>query len=202
MKIEIVNRGIKDRTVDSILIKMLEYFTETNAERANSIKEKSEYKPLLIELINYLEVGLKSKFSLNFNVLISEHPCYALKYEKQSIMILKYNSFEILIFKTPPIAIPTLLFKALSEDENTAVDKYIQERGQLVKSENLKVIRYNNKSLLDSKFKKLEQFTEGNILNIVIRAIGYYLKCCNEKEIARFPLFIQNDLSSKDGDYE
>jgi hypothetical protein len=181
---------------------MLEYFTEKNADRGAAIKDKNEYKPLFLELINYLEIGLKSKFSINFNVLVSEYPCYALKYEKQAIMILKYNSFEILIFKTPPIAIPTMLFKALSDEEKIAVYKYIQEKADSLKNEHLKILRYHNKSLLDSKLKKLEQFTESCILDTVTKSIGYYLKCCNEKEIARFPLFIQNELSYKDGDYE
>jgi hypothetical protein len=134
--------------------------------------------------------------------LVSEHPCYALKYEKQAIMILKYNSFEIVIFKTPPIAIPTMLFKYLTDDEKAQVAKFIEEKELTLTNEHLKVIRYSNKSLLDSKYKKLEQFTEKCILDIIIKSIGYYLKCCNEKEIARFPLFIQNELSSRDGDYE
>ena len=89
MKFEILNRQFKDKNIENLIIKMFEYFAVENCERAEKIKKtknKEEILKMLKELADYVESGLKKKFSENFIVLISEHPNYAMKYERHYLL--------------------------------------------------------------------------------------------------------------------
>ena len=120
MKFEIQNRQFKDKTIENVIIKMFEYFAVTNSERAEKIKKsdknKEETLEMLRELVEYIEFGLKRKFSENFVVLINDNPNYAIKYEKNYLLGLKYLTYEIIIGKTPFICVPST-FKKVSEVE-------------------------------------------------------------------------------------
>jgi hypothetical protein len=131
MKFDILNRQFKDKNIENIIIRMFEFFATTNAERAERIK-KSKNREELIEmmkdLVNYIESGLKKKFSENFIVLISEHPNYALKYEKHYLLGVKYGTFEIIITKTPFICVPGRYTKTLKQEEVKEIEKFYEEK--------------------------------------------------------------------------
>jgi hypothetical protein len=131
MKFEILNRKFKDKSIENIVIRMFEYFAAINVERAEKIKKnknREELIDMMKELANYVEAGLKKKFSENFIVLISEHPNYALKYEKHYLLGLKYCNFEIIITKSPFICVPGQFSKTLNKEEIEQIDKFYEEK--------------------------------------------------------------------------
>lgn len=128
MKFEIIKKEFKDKKIESIIIKMFEFFATLNSTRAASCKSKDEISELLSELVEYIETGLKDKFSENFIVLISEHPNYALKYERNYFLNLKYQNFDILVMKAPFICIPGKFYKSLKPEELTSIDNYHNEK--------------------------------------------------------------------------
>ncbi len=131
MKFEILNRQFKDKNIENLIIKMFEYFAVENCERAEKIKKtknKEETLKMLKELADYVESGLKKKFSENFIVLISEHPNYAMKYERHYLLGLKYFDYEIIITKTPFICVPGKFSKILKEEEKKEIESYYEEK--------------------------------------------------------------------------
>lgn len=133
MKFEIVNRQFKDQNIENVIIKMFEYFATINAERFHKNKQnknKDELILILKDLAIYVESGLKKKFSLNFLVLISEHPNYAVKFEKNYFLGLRYKTFEIIVMKSPFICIPGKFSKNsdYSEEAKLQVTKYYEEK--------------------------------------------------------------------------
>lgn len=133
MKFEIINRQFKDKTIETLIIKMFEYFATINAERLEKCKQsksKEELLAILKDLAVYVESGLKKKFSVNFIVLISEHPNYAVKFEKFYFLGLKYKNFEIIVMKSPFICIPGKFSKysSLKEEEKNKITKFYEEK--------------------------------------------------------------------------
>jgi hypothetical protein len=203
MKFEIVNKSIQDRNVDNMIIKMLQYFSQKYSDKAKEIKDKHDLKIILLELINYLEIGLKSKYSINFCVLVSEYPCYALKYEKKSLFILKYQNYEILIFKPPVISIPGLFNSKLDKNQIEQLQEYIKENENCLIKQHIKIFKYFNKSLIEINQTGFEKFNEKLMLDVVVKNIGYFQLFCNsEKEISKLALSIQNDISNLDEEYK
>lgn len=131
MKFDILKRQFKDKNIENIIIKMFEFFATTHLERAEKIKKtknREELIEMMKDLNNYIESGLKQKFSENFIVLISEHPNYALKYEKNYLLGLKYGNFEIIITKSPFICVPGKFTKSLKPEEVKEIENFYEEK--------------------------------------------------------------------------
>lgn len=132
MKFEIQNRQFKDKSIENVIIKMFEYFAVTNNERAEKIKKsdknKEETIEMLKDLVEYVEFGLKRKFSENFVVLINDNPNYAIKYEKHYLLGLKYLTYEIIICKTPFICVPSLFKKESEVEKLVEIEKFYNEK--------------------------------------------------------------------------
>ena len=133
MKFEIVNRQFKDMNVQNMIVKMVEYFATLNHDRLDKNKpgkNREELLTMLTELANYVESGLKKKFSLNFNVLVSEYPNYAVKFEKNYMIAFKFLNFEVLVIKSPFICIPGRFGKSNPSipDLNEKIEKFFQSR--------------------------------------------------------------------------
>ena len=131
MQFEIVSRQFKDNSMQGLIVKIFEYFATINTIRAEKIKKsknREELIKLMSEMVVYVEQGLKKKLSENFFVLVSEQPNYALKYEKNYLLGLKYGIFDILILKSPFICIPMKFVKALKFEEQEEINKFCEEK--------------------------------------------------------------------------
>lgn len=131
MKFQILKKEFKDNKIGDMIYRMLEYFATVNAERVEKNKQnknREELLGILQDLANYVESGLKKKFSQNFVVLISEHPNYAIKYERHYFLGVKYLNFEIIILKTPFICIPARFMKKLKEEDKMKIHQFYQDR--------------------------------------------------------------------------
>jgi hypothetical protein len=132
MKFEIVKNTINDANMNSLIIKMFEYFISINQERtekAKKSKNKEDFQNLMTDLLNYVEIGLQKKYSENFNVLINKHPNYALKYEKNTLLGLKSDKQDIIIFKPPYIAIRGQFKKEnYTEEENVLYESFQKDK--------------------------------------------------------------------------
>jgi hypothetical protein len=131
MHFNLVSQRFKDKSMQGLIVKMFEYFVSTNALRIQKIKKtknREDLNSILSELIEYVERGLKKKFSMNFIVLASENPNYAIKYEKHYFLAFKFGNFDIIILKTPFICIPARFYKSLKTDQVEEVNKYYEEK--------------------------------------------------------------------------
>ena len=120
MKFEILNKRFKDKTIEALIIKMFEYFATINSSRVTTLKKsknKEDMHNLLNDLCEYIETGLKKKFSENFIVLINDTANYAMKYDKNYFLALKYLQYSIIIVKIPYICVPSTFMKNLNEEE-------------------------------------------------------------------------------------
>ena len=127
MKFEIINKRFKDKTIEALIIKMFEYFATVNSSRVASsknTKSKEEIHMVLRDLCEYIEKGLTSKFSENFMVMINDSPNYALKYDKNYFLALKYLHYSIIIVKIPHICVPGTFYKQMNEEEIQKQDEY------------------------------------------------------------------------------
>lgn len=131
MKFEIVSKKFKDKTIEALVIKMFEYFATMNMQREESCrksKNKQDMIELLEDLCEYVENGLRKKFSDNFVVLINDTPNYAVKYDKNYFLALKYLHYNIIIIKIPYICVPGTFRKNLSEEELKKEDEFYNEK--------------------------------------------------------------------------
>lgn len=114
MKFEIVTNKNKEKNITSLIVKMFQYMSSIYSPMEEEYL-KTKNKPKLLEMLKnickYVESGLIEKLSYNYCVLISENPYFALKYDSKYLMILKYNSYEIVILRTPYICIATKFSK-------------------------------------------------------------------------------------------
>ena len=93
MKIDIVRNRIKDPQKFQLILKTFEYFSSINFSREESLiksNDKEGIIKLLFDLINYIEPGLRKRFSENYNILITENATYALKFDPKEFLGLKY----------------------------------------------------------------------------------------------------------------
>ncbi len=131
MHFNLVSQKFKDKSMQALIVKMFQYFESINALRMEKIKKsknKEEIFSLLSDLIEYIEKGLKKKFSVNFLVLASENSNYAIKYDKYYFLGFKYGNFDIIILKTPFICIPGRFYKSLKQDQLEEIKKYSEEK--------------------------------------------------------------------------
>jgi hypothetical protein len=131
MKFQIVSKKFRDKTIEALILKMFEYFITINAQREESIrksKNKEEMKNLLKELCEYVENGLRKKFSENFVVMINDTPNYAVKYDKYYFLALNYLNYSIIIIKVPYICVPGTFMKNLKGEELKALEEFNAEK--------------------------------------------------------------------------
>jgi hypothetical protein len=131
MKFEIVSKKFKDKTIEALVIKMFEYFATINSQREESAKKsknKQDIFDLLEDLCEYVETGLRKKFSDNFVVFINDSPNYAMKYDKNYFLALKYLHFNIIIIKFPYICVPGTFRKNPTEEELKKEEEFYSEK--------------------------------------------------------------------------
>ncbi len=213
MKFQIGVRGMKDKSVEGTIMKTFEYFATINYERSVEVEKrnnKSEVKDLLQELVNYVELGLKKKFSINFTVIISNCPNYAVKYEKGCLLSLSYSHYEIIIFRVPYITIPSKFHKvALTDKEQNSVTsrKALLTEGLISKNDNaLNVISYYLKVKGNEIKYSPSSFTKEFLSDIVMKNISYCCEKVNDGSkgkdfISTLVQSIQYDLSDISKDY-
>jgi len=131
MKLEIITRQFRDLKIENMIIKMFEYYLSTNLHRLDEnkpTKNREEVLKFLEDLVNYVESGLKKKFSINFIVLISENPNYAVKFEKGYFLGLKFLNFDIIIIKCPFICIPGRFYKTINEEIIKKMEMFLEAK--------------------------------------------------------------------------
>jgi len=131
MKFTLVNKRFRDKTIEALILRMLEYFITINEQREESIrksKNKEDMHNFLKELCDYVENGLKKKFSENFVIIINDTPNYAIKYDKNYFLALSYLHYSIIIMKVPYICVPGTFSKNIKSEEIKAVDEYYAEK--------------------------------------------------------------------------
>jgi hypothetical protein len=131
MKFEITKRNFRDTKIENLIIDMFKFYFHSNQEKIEKIaksKDKEDLQLMLKELCDYVENGLKKKFSQNFTVLVNEHPNYAVKYERGYLLSLKYGNYDILIFKAPFICVPGLYSKEFINDEKNLIEEYEKKK--------------------------------------------------------------------------
>jgi hypothetical protein len=202
MNFEIIKDNFKDTTIKVFIVNLLKFFNQTNEERISKIKDKGEKIKILQELVNYMESGLRAKYSLNFNVFVNEYPSYALKYESKSILILRHETFDLLVYRNPNICIPTKYIKDEKHNKHEEIEKYLNEKSESLKNEHIKVIKYFNKSTVDEKLINLKFWDDKKLLEIILKNIAYFTVVCDGKDITDLALPIQYDLSNEQQEYE
>ena len=205
MKLEIVSKQFNDKSTETIIIKSFEYFITMNKEKYENLPKKDNGKKDLssffTDMAEYIEVGLKKQYSMNFNIIISETPVYCLKYEKGCVLILKVDDFEILVFKTPYICVPGKFIKNTIEGEKFD-KKYNQILKAIGKEENYKVLDFYIKEKND--LSNITSVNLDKIKEIIFKNITY----CNEeygtnekKYLTYLSQSIQYDLGLLFNDY-
>lgn len=202
---------MKDTNLETTIMKTLEYYATINHAKAEQIEKrmiKEEIYALLQDLVEYLETGLKKKFSINLNVIITENPNYALKYEKGCLLSFQYLNYEILIYKVPYITIPNIKFskKALSlEEEASFVNRTEILRKCLLNSENYLMLNFCSKSEKYNLIKNYNSktFSQDSITDLIFKNIAYCLEQKVEKALFLPTLSqaIQFDLAAIHKDY-
>jgi hypothetical protein len=202
MEFKIITDSLNDSNIKVFIENMLKFFEQTELERITKLKDKEEKIKLFQNLVDYLESGLKSKYSTNFNVFVNEYPSYVLKYEKRSMLILKHESFDIIIYKTPHTCIPGKFIKGLDEEQQIEIDKFLNEKRDLLANEHIKLIRYYNKLSNDDRLVSLKQWDEKRLFDIVISNIAYFSIVSNGKDTTDLAQSIQFDLFKESKEYE
>lgn len=178
MKLEILSKKFADKSTESIIIKSFEYFITINKEKYENLPKKENGKKdlssILSEMSEYIEVGLKKQYSMNFNVLISAEPIYCLKYERNCVLILKIEEYEVLVFKTPYICIPNKFIKKAVDKEKieTHYSNLIKTIG---KDDNYKVLDFYIKEKND--LSGISNINENSMKELLFKNIAY----CNEE---------------------
>jgi hypothetical protein len=201
MDFKIITDSFQDTTIKVFIVNMLKFFEQNNTERISKLKDKEEKIKLFQDLVDYIESGLKSKYSLNFNIFINEYPSYVLKYEKKSMLILRYESFDFIVFKTPHTCIPAKFIKQLDDKQVTGIEKYLTEKRESLANDNLKLIKYYNKSM-NGGFDQLKQWDDKKLQEVVLNNIAYFTVATEGKDITDLALAIQYDLSKESKEYE
>lgn len=197
MKFEIISRSMKDPSLGNTIIKTFEYFATLHKTRAEQIEKKpnkSELSSLMQDLVNYVETGLKKKYSINFNVLISEMANYAIKYEKGCLLSLRYLNFSILIYKTPFICIPSKFIKPdLTEPQLSQVKETFERiNSTFLTAENYLMLQYATKQ----GRSVLKSITQDDITRIIFQNVSHCVETSDEKDfLASLTQGIQYDLS-------
>ena len=210
MKFEIVSRQFKEKTIENLIIKMFEYFSTIESDRAERLtkyKDKQGILTLLKELADYIENGLRKKFSENVVVLITQDPNYAIKFEKGYLLGLKYDKFEIIIFKSPFICIPTKFHKILKQEEKEKVDLFYSQWEKEMKDKMIVTLNYYNKYYnvisLTKEIEKLKEYDENFFKEIIIRNVGYLnLYTGKERNLNKLACGIQYDIFMLDREYK
>lgn len=208
MKFKIVSKAFTDKSLENTIIKTMEYFASINKEKSdkivnkqnNQINKEAAYS-LLQELVDYVEVGLKKLYSMNFNVLVTETPNYALKFEKGCFLSLNYLDFVILVYKTPFICVPGKFMRA-------TLDSVKEKEVSTTKNLLIKTL-LNETNYLMLNFSKVEnnkafiKLTQDDITNMIFDNIAY---CCVMHEedkdfLGILAQSIQSDMSFKHSDF-
>ena len=197
MRIDIIRNRIKDPKMFEILIKTFEYFGSIQNDREEILvknKDKEGIIKLLFELINYIEPAIKRKFSENLNIIISENGNYALKFDPKYFLGLKYNNYDILLFKTPHICVPSLFNRKIL---NESLTKDVQNAITDLNKENIaRCFKINNFT------SKEEKITSDVLLESIIENIAFYsVNHTEDKDISALCQLIQFDLSQKTDNY-
>ena len=196
MRIDIVRNRFKDPQKFQIILKTFEYFAATNFSREEALskaKDKEGIVQLLFDLINYIEPGLKKKFSVNFNVVISENGTYAIKFDSKEFLGLKYGNYDILVFKSPYICIPSKFYKKeLNEDEKVKTQEAIADLKKANFLRCFKLINFNSKE---------DKMTEDFVGELVLEAVAFQSVVYDDKDLSLLAQLIQNDLSFKTDNY-
>ncbi len=196
MKIDIVRNRLKDPQKFQLILKTFEYFAATNSTREEALvksKNKEGMIQLLFDLINYIEPGLKKKFSQNFNVLIAENGTYAIKFDPKEFLGLKYGVFDIIVYKTPYICIPSQFYKKEPKEEE---QKMIQEAISDLKKANFlrcfRLVNFNSKE---------DKITEDLLGEVILEAVAFQSVVFPDKDLSSLAQLIQNDLAHKSDNY-
>lgn len=211
MKIKIGLKEIKDKSIEIDVLKSFEYFATINNEKAIEIEKRNnspEIISLLEELSDYIEYGLKKKYSTNINIIISDSPNYAIKFEKGFLMSFSYLKYEIILFKIPYITIQSKFRKQeLKEDQDHMNEK---EKLNKILSENLIYnVKYYFNRETNNKIKNKSLLTVEFLYNLIINNIieASHLKTIKNKNKEKFDFLcflstsIQYDLSNRDKEY-
>lgn len=200
MKFEIISRSMKDQSLGSTIIKTLEYFATIHKDRSEQIERKPN-KPdlaaLMQDLVDYLETGLKKKYSINFNVLVSDMANYAIKFEKGCLLSLRYLNFSILIYKTPFICIPSKFLKPdLKQNElDRLSESFKRIEANFLTAENYLMLQYATKR----ERTVLKSITQDDITRLIFRNVAYFLDSAASTEekdfLGNLTQGIQYDLS-------
>ena len=197
MRIEIFRNRMKDPKMFEILIKTFEYFGSLNNEREDILvktKDKEGIIKLLFELINYIEPAIKKKFSENFNIIISDNGTYAMKFDPKYFLGLKYSNYDILLYKTPHICVPSQFSKKkLKESETLDVQNAIID----LKNGNIaRCLKLNN------FITKEEKITSDFIIENIIENIAFHSVIhAEQKDLSILCQLIQYDLALKTDNY-
>lgn len=207
MKFIIGVRGIKDKSLENTIMKTFEYFATINKQRGELIEKnkiRKEINLLLQELVDYVEIGLKRKYSVNFTVIISENPAYALKYEKGCLMSVSYLHYDILVFKVPYITIPSKFhLPSLSSDEiNKITIKKNSLKDLLLVESNYQMINYIIKNRNNQMKGDLSLFKQDNITDIIFKCISFCQLQIKDKDFTiTLAQAIQYELANLYKDY-
>lgn len=171
MKFEIEIKGIKDKSLNNLINQTLSYYLTINKEKSKLIQKSSNNKQLIADfmqnLVTYLEVGLKNKCSVNLSVIISDQPNYAIKYEKGFLATYKFYNYEILVFKTPYITIPSKYFKTNNincDNKINLINESIIYQKAFISSNNYNTLDYFCK-IKDNKIKSISKLNEKSLVN-------------------------------------
>lgn len=192
MKIDIIRNRIKDPQKFQIILKTFEYFASTNFSREETMvksKDKEGIIKLLFELINYIEPGLRKRFSENYNVLISENGTYALKFDPKEFLGLRYGVYDILVYKTPYICVPAQFYKKIAKDDELInVNQAAKDMKAGNFSRYFKLINFRSKE---------DIITEDFMSETILEAVAFHSVQYPEDDLSRLCQLIQHDLASK-----
>jgi len=197
MKIDIIRNRIKDHKILEVILKMFEYFCYINKskeEEFSNQKNKEAIEKLLFELIKYVESGLKNKFSENFNVLITNNADFAIKFDPKYFLGLKYNHYDIIVFKIPYICIPTS-FSKIDSSNGDNKDKFELTKKEFIENgfrKCFKMINFNSKT---------DSTNEDYIFNNLMNSIASFSNDYSNKDMRVLIQIIQYDLSKANDCY-
>jgi len=204
MKFKIITNTITDKSFSAVMMKTFEYFATINKVRAEKIEEsmkkfgaqaKESLISLIQDLVDYVESGLKSKYSENFNVIASETPNFALKYEKGCLLSIGYLDFVILVFKTPHICVPS---KYMKQKQEESVEKQIKETQQMLNEAILNKNNFQIKDFQINPFEKIvSKLNQEKIGEVISSNIAYHsiINKLDKDFLGILSQGIQNDLS-------
>lgn len=192
MKIDIVRNRIKDPQKFQLILKTFEYFSSINFSREESLiksNDKEGIIKLLFDLINYIEPGLRKRFSENYNILITENATYALKFDPKEFLGLKYGVYDILVYKTPYICIPSQFYKKIAKDKDSEnVNQAITDLKNASFLRSFKLINFNSKE---------DNITEEFINERILEAAAFHSVMYPDGDLTTLGQLIQYDISSK-----